>query len=402
MAKRSYGTGQLYQESGSWYGRWRVDGRRVNRKLGRVHEPGTREGLTKRQAEAAMRRQIEAVTAASSDERLSVAEAGERLIERMQVKGRKPTTIEATESALRVHLVPQFGDRPLDRIDVRAVERFVAAERRDGKAPKSIRNYLGVLHSIFELAIEKGWARENPVKRAAKPERDGTPEIRFLTIEEVEAVLVAIPDDVLGSIEGALYLTAGMTGLRMGELLALRWQDVDWLAGKVRVCRAYVRGEYGTTKSRRGFWAVPLADRVAAELEALSRRSAFTADDDLVFGHPQTGRPLDRSKVRKRFKAAVGAAGVRNVRFHDLRHTFGTRMAAVGVPPRTLQEWLGHRDAQTTAIYADYSPDERRDRDLIGRAFEPESPQRSNPRSNLSETESNSEHRNGSGVREEA
>jgi hypothetical protein len=99
---------------------------------------------------------------------------------------------------------------------------------------------------------------------------------------------------------------------------------------------------------------------------------------------------------------AVGAAGVRDVRFHDLRHTFGTRMAAVSVPPRTLQEWLGHRDAQTTAIYADYSPDERRDRDLIGRAFEPESPRRSNPRSNLSETESNSEHRNGSGVREEA
>jgi integrase len=191
-------------------------------------------------------------------------------------------------------------------------------------------------------------------------------------------------------------------GSRLGELLALRWQDVDWLAGKVRVRRAYVRGEYGTTKSRCGFRAVPLADRVAAELEALSRRSAFTADDDLVFGHPQTGRPLDRSKVRKRFKAAVGAAGVRDVRFHDLRHTFGTRMAAVGVPPRTLQEWLGHRDAQTTAIYADYSPDERRDRDLIGRAFEPESPRRSNPRSNLSETESNSEHRTGSGVQEEA
>lgn len=62
--------------------------------------------------------------------------------------------------------MPHFGDRPLDRIDVRAVERFIAAERRDGKAPKSIRNWLGVLHAIFELAIDKGWARENPVKRA--------------------------------------------------------------------------------------------------------------------------------------------------------------------------------------------------------------------------------------------
>ena len=124
------------------------------------------------------------------------------------------------------------------------------------------------------------------------------------------------------------------------------------------------------------------------ELEALSRRSMFTADDDLVFGPPQTGTPLDRSRVTKRFKVTVKAAGVRAVRFHDLRHTFGTRMAAVGVPMRTIQEWMGHADFKTTLIYADYSPDERRDRELIARAFEG---QGSNLGSNLSETECNSD-----------
>lgn len=400
--RRSYGTGRLYKKSGSWYGRWWIDGRRVNRKLGPVREPGSRNGLTKRDAEAVMRRQIQLVTAGPSHERPAMAEAGERLVELLELKGRKPSTIEAVRSALRVHLVPHFGDRAVDRIDVRAVEGFIAAERRDGKAPKSIRNYLGVLHSIFELAIEQGWARENPVKRAAKPENTGNPEIRFLTIEQVEAVLVAVPDDLLGSIERTMYLTAAMTGLRQGELLGLRWRDVDWLAGKVRVRRAYVRGEYGTTKSRRGFRAVPLADRVGAELEALSRRSAFTADDDLVFGHPQTGRPLDRSKVRKRFKNAVRAAGVRDVRFHDLRHSFGTRMAAVGVPMRALQEWMGHADFATTLIYADYSPDERRERDLVERAFTASDELGSKLGSNLSATESNSDGPNRSGVREGA
>jgi integrase len=107
-----------------------------------------------------------------------------------------------------------------------------------------------------------------------------------------------------------------------------------------------------------------------------------------VGAHAQTGRPLDRSKVRKRFKEAVRAAGVCDVRFHDLRHCFGTRMAAVGVPMRTLQEWMGHADFKTTLIYADYSPDERRDRDLVARAFEG---QRSKLGSKLSETESNSD-----------
>jgi integrase len=395
--RRSYGTGRLYVKSGAWYGRWWIDGRRVNRKLGRTREPGSREGLTKREAEAAMRRQIQLVTAGPSYERLSVAEVGEQLVERLELKGRKPSTIEAVRSTLRVHLAPQFGDHALDRIDVRAVERFIAAERRDGRAPKSIRNYLGVLHSIFELGIEKGWTRENPVKRVARPEGQGNAEIRALTIEEVEAVLAAVPDDALGSMEGALYLTAAMTGLRQGELLGLRWRDVDWLAGKLRVRRAYVRGEYGTTKSRRGFRAVPLADRVGAALELLSRRSAFTTDEDLVFGHPLNGTPLDRSKVRKRFKNAVKAAQVRDVRFHDLRHTFGTRMAAVGVPMRTLQEWMGHADFKTTLIYADYSPDERRERDLVARAFVG-----SNLGSNLSGTESHSGNGNWAGMREQA
>jgi integrase len=83
---------------------------------------------------------------------------------------------------------------------------------------------------------------------------------------------------------------------------------------------------------------------VARELERLFQASSYQGDEDLVFGHPHTGRPLDRSRTLKRFKAALARAGVREIRFHDLRHTFGTRMAAAGVPIRTLQEWMGHRD----------------------------------------------------------
>ena len=102
--------------------------------------------------------------------------------------------------------------------------------------------------------------------------------------------------------------------------------------------RNYVRGEYGTPKTLRSSRSVPLTDRVAAELEHHFQRSGYQADEALVFGHPHTGKPLDRSKVLKRFKAALKVAGARSVTFHGLRHTFGTRMAAAGVPMRTLQE----------------------------------------------------------------
>jgi integrase len=153
-----------------------------------------------------------------------------------------------------------------------------------------------------------------------------------------------------------MYLTAAMTGMRQGELLALRWRDIDWGAHRVRVRRNFVRGEFGTPKSRRSSRSVPLADRLAGELDRLHRETPYRTDDDLVFAHPHTGRPIDRSKLLKRFKAALARAGVRDVRFHDLRHTFGTRMAAQGVPMRALQEMMGHRDFKTTLIYADYSP----------------------------------------------
>jgi integrase len=156
-----------------------------------------------------------------------------------------------------------------------------------------------------------------------------------------------------------MYLTAAMTGMRQGELLALRGRDVDWPARRVRVRRNFVRGEFGTPKSKRSSRSVPLADRVAGELDHLHQETGWRGDDDLVFAHPHTGKPIDRSKLLKRFKAALKRGDVRKVRFHDLRHTFGTRMAAQGVPMRALQEMLGHRDFKTTPIYADYAPSAR-------------------------------------------
>ena len=102
---------------------------------------------------------------------------------------------------------------------------------------------------------------------------------------------------------------------------------------------------------------VPLATRVTVELEQLRRRSRFREDEDLVFASPLSGGALDHASLLRRFKKALKAAGVHEVRFHDLRHTFGTRMAASpDVAMRQIQEWMGHRDYRTTLIYADYEP----------------------------------------------
>jgi integrase len=110
--------------------------------------------------------------------------------------------------------------------------------------------------------------------------------------------------------------------------------------------------------------------RTAGALDRLFKSSQFQEDDDLVFAHPELGSVLDASKLRKRFKKTLAAAGVRPVRFHDLRHTFGTQAPASSVPLRTLQEWMGHRDYKTTLIYADYAP-RAEERQMMERAFAP-------------------------------
>jgi integrase len=179
-------------------------------------------------------------------------------------------------------------------------------------------------------------------------------------------------ENVFARVDHSMILMAAFTGSRQCELLALRRRHVDWVVQKARIRRSYVRGDCGTPKSKRSSRGVPLGMRVACALDDKYRVSVFRADDDLVFGHPQTGQPLDRSQVLKRFKRYCKAAGIsKPVRFHDLRHTFGTRVAAAGVPMRTVQEWMGRADFKTTQIYADYAPADN-EAALVDAAFAPD------------------------------
>jgi len=391
MAKRSYGTGQLYVKQEAWFGRWRTsDGRRLNRRLGPVRQPGTAMGLTRHEVERVFRKVREAEELTLRPQiasRVTVHDAADSLRRKLTMEGARKSYLEGCESMQRVHIVPGLDNAPVRKIDRQSVERLAETMLADDKSPKTVRNVLTFLYSIFEHAIDNGWCAENPVRRASRPRRqragDVEPDLQFLTMPELEAVIRTIPDetvirppaptrrgrrgpapppppDVLGPVLRVVILTAAMTGLRQSELLGLRWRDVDWSAQRIRVRNAFTRGEHSAKgksdlSTRR---SVPMADRVVAELDGWSKRSAHTGERDLVFAHPQTGNPLDRTKVTRRFQDACTDAGVTVITFHELRHTFATQMAAQGVPLRKLQEWLGHADIKTTQIYTHYAPDE--------------------------------------------
>jgi integrase len=372
-ARRSYGTGSLFEYRGAWYGKWRVGDRQVKRKIGHIRQPGSRDGLTRKQAEAELRRLMERVQFVAPAARLTVEEVGRRYLEHVEhVMVRKASTVQDYRIILNRHLVPHFGSKAIERITAEDFARYIAAKSDAGLATKTIANHLNFAHGVFGYAVKRGLVPANPVAAVDRPRAlHVDPDIRFLDRGELEALIEAVPDDLLGPTDRVLYLTAAMTGLRQGELAALRWRDVDRSAGVVRVRRTFSRGRWGTPKSRRSSRAVPMATRVADELRSRFERSAYTGDDDLVFCHPQTGGPYDASKMRQRFKAALRTAGLRPLRFHDLRHTYGTLMASAGAPLRLLQGWMGHRDYKTTEVYADFAPDPSQGAEFAERAFGP-------------------------------
>ncbi len=209
---------------------------------------------------------------------------------------------------------------------------------------------LVVMHGVFRRAQHVWGLPLNPVASVEKhnPHRSSG-DLQVFSPEEVWALVRGASSQQ----DAAIFLTAAFTGLRRGELLALRWRDVDFASSLIRVRSSYAGGRVTSPKSGK-VRSVPMAPDVANALASVGEREWWTGDDDLVFA----GEPVAISTARR----SVGdtpkrsnAPALRPLRFHDLRHVFGTRMIAKA-DIRRVQEWMGHADVQTTMRYLHYAP----------------------------------------------
>jgi integrase len=326
--RRAYGSGSLTPKtlpSGRtvWVALLYRSGRKIKRTWPR-RVPGGRDGLTRTQAEERLRQEIGKTSAVARvrGDRPDIAEVARRylLAPAKGGKPRKPSTVENIESEVRVHITPFFRERPTDRIEAEDIADLISNLETKGLSPKTIRNVIGTLSALFNFAKapRRRWATFNPCDGAELPEIPETDEIRFLTMPELHKLIEHARPGMYRDTDQALYLVAAMTGLRLGELLALRWRDVDWIAGVIRVRRNYVRGRYGTPKSRRSSRALPMADEVGGVLDLVFRASAHQGDDDLVFGHPSTGRAIPKANVTRRLHKALDDVGLdRDHVFHE-------------------------------------------------------------------------------------
>jgi integrase len=351
-----------------WYAKYRLpDGRQVKRKLGPAWSERQRPPagyFTKRLAEVWLRDTLDQARRGTLpglvQTGVSVGEAAEEYLRYIEHdRERKPSTVQGYRWVINAQILPTFAEMRLEDVATRHVERWLAAM---SSKPASRTKALVILHGIFQRARKVHGLQANPVSDTEKPPQTRSIEVKVFSPEEVWALVRAASSEQ----DGAIFLTAAFTGLRMGELLALHWRDVDFPRSVVRVRASYAAGALTSPKSGK-VRSVPLAPEVAKALARLSERELFTDDDELVFPG-EAGAFLDGSALRRRYKGGLKRAKLRPLRFHDLRHTFGTRVIAK-TDIRRVQEWMGHADIQTTMRYLHYAP---RDKDarLVAEAFQ--------------------------------
>jgi integrase len=265
---------------------------------------------------------------------------------------RSASTLRDYRNTVRCYLLPGLGaDTPVAAITTEDIDAFRERMLGEGRlSRRSIQKILVILHGILKRAKRKKWIATNPAEDAERVTFKRSGDFAVLTPTEVEALARAAVNEQ----DAAVFVVAAYTGLRQGELCALRWGDVDFAKRLVHVRRNLPahgverEPKSGTVRS------VPLVDRAAAVLDRLSRRERWTGEHDHVFVNA-LGGPVDHARLRIRFREARDQAGLKRLRFHDLRHTFGT--LAVRVFPLTdVKAYMGHADIQTTMLYVHHVP----------------------------------------------
>jgi len=271
-------------------------------------------------------------------------------------------------------IMRQFGGRKATSITTAEFAAFLDSLVVEGLAPRTVNKYREILHAMYEFGNRPGTfsLTNNPVSATEKQRTDGPSRADTFSLNEVETIASAARQGLhhnrpegnygpavleewqrLNDQDAAIFLFAAFTGLRRGEILALRWRNVDLASHLLVVDSAVSAGEISTTKSRR-FRTLPLTEAACRQLEIMASRQRWCGRDDFVFCG-STGDFMDGTMLSKRFRRAQEAANVRVRRFHDLRHTFGTTAVLRFDLPK-VKEWMGHANLTTTQRYLHSRP----------------------------------------------
>jgi integrase len=347
---RKYGTGACYQRKSD--GRW--IGSLPDGHGGRArYVTGTDRATVEKRMAAALASSTTSPRRAATE---TAASFFARWLEGERRRGRlRPRTADGYETLIRLHINPVLGRMRLPDVTAADID-FMVGKVLDIRSPQTARHAYKVTHRAFGQAVRWGLLERNPAERVDAP-TVRRPTLHPLTSDEARRFLSAAAEDE----RFPLYALALTTGMRRGELLALKWRDLDLDAGTVRVEKSlrqidryrFARDDTKTERSRRVLTVPSVALRA---LKAMTRTTT-----GYVFARPD-GRPLPPAEVTRDFQACLARHGFRKVRFHDLRHTAANLLLdRMGGDIRAVSAMLGHATIATTVdIYGTAADDARR------------------------------------------
>ena len=250
----------------------------------------------------------------------------------------KPSEIKTKKSTLTVHLIPFFKKKRLDEINSFEIEKFKMEKIKQGLKAKTINNIIGILGKCLSCAEE--WELLDKIPRI-KPLKTVQAKFDHLDVGKCNLLI----DNATGFMKD-LILLAWKTGLRFGELIALTWNDVNFIDRYLEVNKAVARGILGSTKSYRSRIVFLSSDVV----EMLERRKLETGND-LIFPNKH-GKYLNQAHSLDWLANVCKKAGMRKITWHTFRHTFASQLSQRGVNITIVKELLGHTDIRTTMRYS--------------------------------------------------
>jgi integrase len=366
MARRRFQTGtlsKLGKRRKVWVMRWREDALLDNGTVGRIQRAetiGTVADLpTRREALAKMEERLREVNQGTGRPEASMTFGAfvESQWKVLAWPNFKPSTQHGYKTVLSLHVLPAWRKTPLREIDRLAIQQWVAEKFRHGAGWQTVRNSWVLLSSILESAVEYGYLQANPARGVRFPQKALKQKPRLIAGDDFGKLLKHLnePHRTMVSLIAA-------TGLRVGELLGLRWGALNLEIGSLAVRESVYEGKFQSPKTQRAFRTIPLGPHAVKALVAHRDRVARQGPADLVFGN-RKGGPLRESKVlTKVLQPAAVDAGLGRVTWHQFRHIHSSLLNDLNVPSKIAQEQLGHASISTTlGIYTHAIPASHRD-----------------------------------------
>lgn len=343
--KRGQGEGSIYKrKDGSWSAQVSIQGKRVSK-----YFKTQREGLDWLQQ---IRNQIQAGLTFSGAQ-LPLSEFLQQWLGSIR-ESIKTKTLFQYAQIIRDHIIPRLGKIKLKDLRPDQIQSLYNEKLDAGTSSRTVILIHAVLHRALKHALKQGILGRNPTDAVNRP-RFRRREMKTLSDTQVRTLLLAVKDTRFE----AFFWIAIVTGLRQGELLGLRWSDLNWQSRRLQVQRQLQRikggHEFTDPKSTAGKRMIVLGEGTMMKLQRhlnilmqeKQQVGANWKENDLIF--PSTvGTPWDHRNMYRFFKYFLMVSGLPDIRFHDLRHTAATLMLQQGVHPKVVQERLGHADITLT------------------------------------------------------